>query len=77
MGGSTEKPFGTVRNITFSNIKVECKSFGDMEGNPADSVYNIVFKDINATAGTANLKTKYSGIKVENVIVNGAPLVIK
>ncbi|MES2773965.1 MAG: glycosyl hydrolase family 28 protein [Bacteroidota bacterium] len=77
MGGSTEKPFATVRNISFSNINVQCKSVGDLEGNPADSVYNILFKNINATAGTATLKTKYTGIKHENVTINGAPLVIK
>ncbi len=76
MGGSTEKPFATVRNITFSNIKVECKSLGEMEGNPTDTVSNIVFKDVNATAGTATLKTKYTGIKLENVVVNGTPFQI-
>jgi polygalacturonase len=76
MGGSTEKPFATVRNITFSNIKVECKKFGEMEGNPADTVSNIVFRDINAVAADATLKTNYAGIKLEKVIVNGAPLVI-
>jgi len=77
MGGSTEKPFGTVRNITMSNIKVECKSFGDMQGNPADTVSNIVFKNIIATAESAELKSSYVGIKTENVMVNGVPLVIK
>lgn len=77
MGGSTEKPFATVRNITLSNINVQCKSFGDMEGNPADTVSTILFKNITATAEMPALKTKYSGIKAENVIVNGSPLVIK
>lgn len=77
MGGSTEKPFATVRNITFSNIKVQCKTFGEMEGNPADTVSKIVFKDITAIAETATLKTKYTDIKLEKVIVNGAPFVIK
>jgi polygalacturonase len=50
MGGSTEKPFATVRNITFSNIKVACKTLGEMEGNPKDTVANIRFRNINATA---------------------------
>jgi polygalacturonase len=71
IGGSTEKPFATVRNITFSNLNVECKTLGEMEGNPSDTVTNILFKDINTKAGTATLKTKYSGIKFENVKVNG------
>jgi polygalacturonase len=73
MGGSTEKPFATVRNIRFSNINVQCKSVGEMEGNAADTVSNIVFKNITATAEAATLKTSYSGIKFENVTVNGVP----
>jgi len=77
MGGSTEKPFAAVRNITFSNLNVECKSMGDMEGNPSDSVSNILFKNINARAITAALKTKYAGIKFEQVVVNGDPFVLK
>ena len=74
MGGSTEKPFATVRNISFSNINVACKSFGAMEGNPADTVSNIVFKDIKATAETPGFKTRYADIKFDNVIVNGVPI---
>ena len=77
MGGSTEKPFATVRNITLSNISVQCKTFGDMEGNPADTVSAILFKNVTATAETPALKTKYLDIKAENVMVNGSPLVIK
>jgi hypothetical protein len=77
MGGSTAKPFATVRNISLTNINVQCKSFGEMEGNTADTVDNIVFKNITATAETPALKSKYAKIKVDNVIVNGAPLVIQ
>jgi polygalacturonase len=74
MGGSTEKPFATVRNISFSNIDVTCKTFAAMEGNPADTVSNIIFKDIKAIAETPGFKTKYADMKLENVTVNGAPL---
>ena len=77
LGGSTAKPFATVRNITISNIKVECKSFGDMQGNPPDVVSKILFKNIEATAATPGFKNKYTNIKTENVTVNGVPLVIK
>lgn len=75
--GSTDKPFGTVRNITFSNIRVQCKSPGEIQGNPADSVSNIVFRDVEATAENDTLKSKYTGIKMENVKVNGKPVVIQ
>lgn len=77
MKGSSEKPFGTVRNITFSNINVTCSRFGTIEGNPSDLVSNILFKNIKATAETPELKNKYPGVKVQNVIVNGSPLVMK
>jgi polygalacturonase len=78
MGGSTEKPFATVKNIVFRNINVTCKNFGDMEGNAADTVAGIVFQNINATAtGSAILKSKYQAFTFENVMVNGAPIVTK
>lgn len=44
--GSTEKPFGTVRNITFSNIDVKANSLGTMKGNPDDKISGIVFKNV-------------------------------
>ncbi|MEO7312279.1 MAG: glycosyl hydrolase family 28 protein [Chitinophagaceae bacterium] len=72
MGGSKEKPFAIVRNISFSNIKVDCKSLGEMEGNPVDTVSKILFKDINVTAGSPTLNNKYADVTFENVVVNGA-----
>jgi hypothetical protein len=73
MFGSTEKPFAIVRNISFSNLNVQCKTVGTMQGNPADTVSNILFKNITATAEKAELKTNYTGITFENVIVNAVP----
>ncbi|HMT72772.1 MAG TPA: glycosyl hydrolase family 28 protein [Chitinophagaceae bacterium] len=73
MFGSTEKPFAIVRNISFSNINVQCKTVGTMQGNAADTVSNILFKDITATAEKAELKTNYTGIQFNNVTVNGSP----
>ncbi len=43
-----------------------------MEGNPADTVSNILFSNIKAKAETATLKTKYTGIQFKNVMVNGS-----
>ncbi len=76
MEGSTEKPFGIVRNISFSNINVNCKTVADIEGNANDQVSDILFKEVNATAETPLFKTKYPGVKVEHVIVNGTALTI-
>ncbi|HMP92075.1 MAG TPA: glycosyl hydrolase family 28 protein [Phnomibacter sp.] len=73
MQGSTAKPYAVVRNISFSNMYVQCKSLGNMQGNPADSLYNIQFKNIRATTEEPVLKTTYTGIKLENFTVNGTP----
>lgn len=76
--GSTEKPFAIVRNITFSNINVQCNTVGDIKGNPADKISDILFKNITANATTPTLGTNnYPNIKTENVTVNGSPLVLK
>lgn len=74
LNGSKEKPCGKVRNITISNVKVKSLTFGEMQGNPNDSVSEIVFKDINVTTPKAAFKNKYTDVKMENVLVNGTPL---
>ncbi len=76
MFGSKAKPYAIVRNITMSNINVQCNTFGELDGNPSDTVNNIMFKNITATAKTPTLKTSYTGIKFDNVKVNGGKLVI-
>jgi polygalacturonase len=75
--GSGDKPYGTVRNITFSNIDVTCKSVGEIQGNASDSVSNIVFRNVNAKAEQEGLKTEYKGIRMEKVMVNGKALVVE
>ncbi|MEQ1796463.1 MAG: glycosyl hydrolase family 28 protein [Lacibacter sp.] len=77
MGGSKEKPFAVVRNITFSNINVQCKTVGTMQGNPADTVSGIIFRNITAAAEKTELKTNYTGIEFEKVMVNGTPFSLK
>ena len=75
---NSEKPFGTVRNITFSNINMQCNRMGEIKGNPADKISDILFKNITLKAASPTLITNnYPNIKTENVIVNGAPLIIK
>jgi polygalacturonase len=76
LGGSTEKPFGTIRNITFTNLQVQCNNLGVLEGNASDVVSNIVFRNSTITAEKPTLKNLYPGVKMENVKVNGAELVL-
>ena len=76
--GTTEKPFAIVRNISFSNIDVQCNSVGSIKGNPADKISDITFKNIKVKAESPTLTMNdYPNIKAENVQVNGSPLVIK
>lgn len=77
LGDSKEKPYGTLRNIRFTNIDVTCQSFGTMQGNPADQVSGILLKDIKATSETPAFKNIYDGVKAENVTLNGKPLVVR
>jgi polygalacturonase len=74
MKGSSAQPFAVVRDITISNVRVHCKQFGRMQGNPHDQVSHITFRNIQATADNPEFKTPYKNITLENVTVNGKPL---
>ncbi|MFD2288272.1 exopolygalacturonase [Pedobacter petrophilus] len=74
LAGSAEKPFGIIKNITISNIKVTGTKFGEMQGNPSDQLSNFTFKNIDVTTAKPVLINKYSDVKFENVVVNGKPL---
>jgi hypothetical protein len=74
MKGSKEKPYGTIRNITLSDIDVSCDKFANLQGNPTDTVSNIVFRNVTATAKTATFTNIYKDVKFENVTLNGKKL---
>lgn len=48
-----------------------------MQGNPLDTVSSFIFKNSTVTSENPALKTKYKGVKVEKVTVNGKPLAIQ
>ena len=76
--GSSQKPFGIVRNITFSNIDVQCNNLGSIQGNSDDKISDISFKNIKVKAEKPTFSNNgYSNIKGENVVVNGSPFVIQ
>ena len=75
LGGSEAKPFGIIKNIKLSNIKVKSSKFGEMQGNPMDQVSDFSFKNVEVTTPNPLLKNKYEGIKFENVVVNGKAIV--
>jgi len=74
MAGSTEKPFGTIRNIRISNVKVQCREFAMLNGNPTDKVSDIVFTNVEATSPKATFTNIYPSVKFKNVTLNGAPV---
>ena len=76
LAGSEEKPYGILRNVRVSNINVKCNSFGSMKGNPSDQVSDVVFSNINATAEKPGFNSAYADVKLNNVVINGQPLVL-
>lgn len=74
LAGSNEKPFGIIKNITMSNIKVTSTKFGEMQGNPLDQLKNFTFKNVEVTTEKPTLINKYEEVKFENVMVNGKAL---
>lgn len=74
MDGSKEKPYGTIRNITISNVDVQCEKFGVMEGNPSDKVEHFVFKNVKATAKQPTFNNQYADVTFDNVLLNNKPL---
>lgn len=74
MEGSQEKPHGVIRSVTITNVDVQCEKFGVIDGNPSDQVENFVIRDVKATVKQQGFSTRYTGVKFENVFLNGTAL---
>lgn len=72
-------PNSTVRNITISNIKGTFGSFGEIQGNPGQTMIDgISLKNVDVKIKDENLKTvDVKNLKMKNVKVNGKPFVLK
>ncbi|MFT3737813.1 MAG: glycosyl hydrolase family 28 protein [Breznakibacter sp.] len=68
--GSSEQPYAVVRHISMSNIHVKCDRFGVMEGNGNDSVYAVMFRDIQAQTDQEQFDVEYENVVFDNVFVN-------
>ena len=74
--GEEGKPYGVIQNIQFNGIKMDGKSFVDVEGNPNDSVQKILFKNISYKADNMKYNNKYCTSTIyENVKLNNQVLV--
>ncbi len=70
-----QPPKSSVRNISISNIKGSGGSFGKITGNPETTFGDILLKDaVLQLKSTAFELSKLTGLKFENVVVNGAPI---
>jgi polygalacturonase len=75
LGATEAKPFGIIKNIKVSNIKVKSTKFGVMQGNPLDQVSDFSFINVEVTTSNPVLKNKYEDVQFENVMVNGKAIV--
>lgn len=62
------KPFGIVHSIRLTNIKMSGKTFVDIEGNPKDSVANLVFEKISFQSENTDFKNKYRTFSTYNKV---------
>lgn len=69
--GSTDKPFGTIKNITIEDVNVKCRSFGTIAGNPDDQVSDVLLKNITVEAENPEFTCSYPQVRFENVTING------
>ena len=68
--GSDRRPKGRVSNILVENIDVECaQAAGHMQGNPADEVSNVVFRNVKASARKP-FHNAYPQVVFDNVDIN-------
>ncbi len=70
--GSNEKPYGIVRNIEIKNVDVNCNTLCHIQGNPDDTVSNILFENVKVQAKDPSITVvAYPEVKFRNVTMNG------
>lgn len=76
--GSEEHPYGIVRNIKIENVDVSCNTLCHVQGNPDDTVSDILFKNVKVQAQDPSLTVvAYPTVKFENVTMNGKNFSVK
>jgi len=65
-------PTGTIHNVTFSDIKGTCSSFGSIRGNKGDVIDGVTFENIDIkTRGTKPQLSAVKNLSLKNVVING------
>ncbi len=69
--GSSEKPVGTIRNVTVSNVSGTCGSLGVIAANAGDKVENFTISDVDVKAKSDVFRCNYPQVRLLDVRVNG------
>jgi polygalacturonase len=74
-------PGGIIRDIVIEDVQGTTRGFGNISGNATTAVSNFTLRDVDVTL-TDPKRTKLiakgvPGLKLENVRVNGAPVVVE
>lgn len=72
------EPESTIRNVTISNVRGSFGGFGQIAGNPGTTMSDIVVKDSDLKLKDSKFAPEgVTGLKFENVVVNGEPMTVK
>lgn len=76
--GRETPPVSVSQNITFKNLKLECKSFASIGITEFDSLKNFTFENIEVKAEKTDFDYSIiQGLTVKNVTFNGKPFTVK
>jgi len=74
-------PGGIIRDILIEDVKGTTRGFGNISGNATTAVSNFTLRDVDVTLTdpkrTRLIAKGVPGLKLENVRVNGAPVVVE
>lgn len=72
MEGRTTPTPGIIKNISFKDVDLECKSMAELKAMDTDTIENISFTNVKIKSEKDSFETKYSKvIKLDNVFING------
>ncbi len=75
--GRETPPVSVSKNITFKNLKLDCKTFASIGITEFDSLKNFTFENLVITAEKAEFDYSIiDGFTVKNVSINGVPFIV-
>jgi polygalacturonase len=75
MEGRTTPTPGIIKNISFKDVELECKTMAELKAMDTDSIENITFTNVKIKSEKDTFETKYSkAITLKNVFINNKPV---